>query len=120
MARVISNEEVKDINEKLLSMPKPEKKRYTRKEAVGVWKSTIQKRIEDGWDFEDIAAAIREASGGSVNYRPKDLEELFLKYQAPIKMPRRKKETKPLEDPLGELADSLITGEIDKDVEKTC
>lgn len=108
MARVISNEEVRDINERLLNMPRPEKKRYTRKEAVGIWKSTIQKRIEEGWDFEDIAAAIREASEGTVSYRPKELEELFLKYQTPVKLPRKKKSASPLEDPLGALADSLI------------
>ena len=91
MARVITNDEVKSIEEKLLSMPKPEKKKYTRKEAVGMWKSTIQKLIESGWDFEDIAVGIREASGGTANYRVSELKELFMKYQTkPAKAGRRK------------------------------
>lgn len=77
MAKLIYREQIEMIEIALSEMEKPKKEKYSRKEAVAQLSGTIKMLLAKGWSFSDIAAAMRNASDGVLNYRPSDLRKYF-------------------------------------------
>lgn len=77
MTKMIAREQIEKVKDSLGTMEKPQKEKFSRKEAVEQLRGTIRTLLAKGWDFADIAAAMRNASDKTMNYRPNDLRKYY-------------------------------------------
>ena len=77
MTKMIAREQIEKVKDSLGTMEKPQKEKFSRKEAVEQLRGTIRTLLAKGWDFADIAAVIRNASDKTMNYRPNDLRKYY-------------------------------------------
>lgn len=77
MTKMIAREQIEKVRDSLSSMERPHKEKFNRKEAVEQLRGTIRALLAKGWDFADIAAAMRDTSNKAMNYRPNDLRKYY-------------------------------------------
>lgn len=77
MTKMIAREQIEKVKDSLGTMEKPQKEKFSRKEAVEQLRGTIRTLLAKGWDFADIAAAMKEVSNNTMNYRPNDLRKYY-------------------------------------------
>lgn len=77
MTKMIAREQIEKVRNALTDMEKPVKEKFSRKETVIQLSGTIKALLAKGWDFADIAAAMKEASDNTMNYRPNDLRKYY-------------------------------------------
>ena len=67
-----AREKIEEGKESVGTMEKPQKEKFSRKEAVEQLRGTIRTLLAKGWDFADIAAVVRNAPCKTMGYWPQD------------------------------------------------